>query len=72
MWVTVEPLCCTLETNIRLYINNTSIKKKKHMAIPALKEDKPPYLGELTSTGHSVWYTHKFYSDTERHSLHGN
>ena len=28
MSATVEPLCCILETNLRLYINNTLIKKK--------------------------------------------
>lgn len=27
VWVTFEPLCCILETNIRLYIHDTSIKK---------------------------------------------
>ena len=27
IWVTVEPLCCILETNIRLTIIDTSIKK---------------------------------------------
>ena len=26
--VTVEPLCCILETSIRLYISDTSIKKE--------------------------------------------
>lgn len=25
--VNVEPLCCTPETNMRMYVNNTSIKK---------------------------------------------
>ena len=27
-WVNVEPLCCVFETNVRLYIHDTSIKKK--------------------------------------------
>lgn len=26
IWVTVGPQCCILETNLRLYINATSIK----------------------------------------------
>lgn len=28
IWVTLEPLCCILETNIRLHINDDSIKKR--------------------------------------------
>lgn len=27
IWLTVEPLCYTFETNIKLYINGISIKK---------------------------------------------
>ena len=29
IWVPVEPLCYKSETNIRLYINDTSVKKRK-------------------------------------------
>ena len=29
LWVTVEPLCCVFEANIRLYVNDTLIKIRK-------------------------------------------
>ena len=33
MWVNVEPLCCVCETFIRLYINDTLIKRKESMFV---------------------------------------
>lgn len=35
-----ESLCCNPETNIILYINYTSVKKKKN------KKDAPSFLGQ--------------------------
>lgn len=36
IWVTVELLCCILKTNIRLYINDTSIKKRNRcLSLPS-------------------------------------
>ena len=29
MYINVESLCCTVESNITLYVNYTSMKKKK-------------------------------------------
>lgn len=41
--VTVEPLCYTLETNIKLYVKYTSILKKGNI-FTHLKKQYPVYL----------------------------
>ena len=35
MYINVKPLCRTLETNTRLYVNYTSIKKKNRASLVA-------------------------------------
>jgi len=40
VYINIESLCCTPEANIILYVNYTSIKKKKKRNASKLEEEK--------------------------------
>lgn len=66
IWVSFEPLCCIFDTNIRLCINDTSIKNlnKKRQTFKQMEDtvqsmDKKFWEGLLMMAEHVVWEKEK-------------